>query len=243
MLSGTDESDVTNTHDTLQQAIQATQSGDKETAKRLLAFALRANPSNVQAWLRMSEAVDTDAQRRECLQRVLDIEPDNQVARAELARLATAPPPIAIERDRDRLLVGIAATPAHAPTQTQQHRVKRYIKLAGGLTLSLVLGLALLVFALTRVIPQAREGAVLSPERAVHTATLWCPSCERQGQPVILSTRIGASFYTSARASGLPHGARVSVLRYRWSTLEKQYYALVAAEGKRGWVPETQIRR
>jgi hypothetical protein len=228
---------VTNPHDTLLQAYDFLQSGDRATAKRLLAAALRADSQNVQAWLWMSEAVDTEEQKRDCLLRALAIEPHNQAAQAELTRLERQALRGRPDRPVPAAAQGEALTPDHYRT------VERNIRIAGGLLLTLLVGLAILGFALVRVVPQARDGWAPSSQYVLHTATLWCPSCERAGQPVVLSTRIGASFYQGAQASGLPHGTRVSVLRYRWSTLERRYYALVSAAGKRGWVPETQIRK
>lgn len=228
--SRTDERDVNNIHDAVQHALQ---SGDRESARRLLAALLRADPQNVQAWLLMSEAVDTDTQRRECLQRVLAIEPDNQAARAGLAQLERQ-----ASRGRSRQSEVLPVEPRRGARTPLPQR--HYLRLAGVLSLTLLLGLALLVLALIRV---GLQGGDRPSEDALLTATLWCPSCAREGQPVILSTRIGARFHPSAQANGLPHGTRVAVLRYRWSALERRYYALVAAEGKRGWVPETQIRK
>jgi hypothetical protein len=221
---------VNKIHDALQHALQ---SGDRGTARRLLAAALRADPQNVQAWLSMIEVVDTDEQRRECLQRVLAIEPDNQAARAGLVQLEKQ-----ASRGRSRQSEVLTVGPRRGAGMPLPQQ--RYLRLAGGLSLTLLLGLALLVLALIQIGPQHGNRP---SERALHTATLWCPSCAREGQPVIFSTRIGARFHPSAQAGGLPHGTRVAVLRYRWSALERRYYALVAAEGKRGWVPETQIRK
>jgi hypothetical protein len=53
----------------LQRAIDAIEAGDKAAGKRLLAQVLRADPHNAQAWLWMSELVETNAQRRDCLLR------------------------------------------------------------------------------------------------------------------------------------------------------------------------------
>jgi hypothetical protein len=242
----------------LEQAIEAIRSGDRLAGKRTLVEMLQVDPRNVQAWLWMSEVADTDEQRRECLLRVLAIEPDNRAAQDGLARLAgqairtahergphadaLADPsemgPGAIRAERDP---GIPAPLARLRAQRRQ--AERKIMLAGGLSLTLVLGLVLLLVLLIEIIPWAGDRSRGPPQRALHTATLWCPACERQDRPVTLSTRMGAVFYRGAWADGLPHGTRVSVLRYRWSSLEQQYYALVTAEGKRGWVPETQIRR
>jgi hypothetical protein len=64
----------------LQQAISAIQSGDKETGKKLLTEFLETDPKNEKAWLWMADVVDTDIQRRECLGRVLAINPRNENA-------------------------------------------------------------------------------------------------------------------------------------------------------------------
>jgi len=66
--------------DLLMRAIAAIKHGDKETGKRLLAQILQADPRNEIAWLCMTQAVDDAAQRRECLGRVLSINPNNQAA-------------------------------------------------------------------------------------------------------------------------------------------------------------------
>jgi hypothetical protein len=64
----------------LQQAINTIKSGDKETGKKLLAEFLETNPKDEKAWLWMADVVDTDLQRRECLGRVLAINPRNENA-------------------------------------------------------------------------------------------------------------------------------------------------------------------
>jgi hypothetical protein len=73
--------------DVLQKANRAIQTGDKAAARRLLAEILYKEPQNAQAWLLMSSAVENIAQRRECLQRVLEIDAQNQDARAGIAWL------------------------------------------------------------------------------------------------------------------------------------------------------------
>jgi hypothetical protein len=84
--------------DNLGRAIDAIRSGDTETGKRLLSEVIRNDPRNEAAWLWMSSVVDTDEQRRACLERVLVINPQNQTARRGLEALAQKqaeePPPI-----------------------------------------------------------------------------------------------------------------------------------------------------
>ena len=207
---------MTESQQTLQQAIQAIQYGDRASGKRLLAQTLQADPQNVQAWLWMSEVADTDAQRRECLERVVAIAPQNQAARARLAQLQAR------------------ATVLAAP---QRQQARRKIILAGGLSLSLVLGLALLLYTLLSVVPRAQRLAESQPQ----TATLWCPACAQEGEPVLLQTSLGAGLF--GRPIGeLAHGTTVTILDYQWSPLEQRYYTEVIAEGQRGWVPESMLR-
>jgi len=68
----------------LQQAITAIKRGDKETAKRLLAWVLHDEPHNETAWLWMSYAVDDIGRKRDCLERVLSINPNNEQAQRTL---------------------------------------------------------------------------------------------------------------------------------------------------------------
>jgi Tfp pilus assembly protein PilF len=211
---------VTESQQALEQAIEAIQYGDRAAGKRLLAQALQANPYNVQAWLWMSEIADTDAQRRECLERVTAVDPQNQAARARLAQLE-------------------ATDTTRAAPQHQRARLK--IVLAGGLSLCLLVGLALLLYTLISVVPRAQQRAERLAESHPQTATLWCPTCAQVGEPVLLQTSLGAGLF--GRPIGeLAHGTTVAILDYQWSPLERRYYAEIIADGQRGWVPETMLR-
>jgi hypothetical protein len=74
----------------LQAGIAAAREGRRAEARALLKEALQANPMSEQGWLWMSAVVDTDAERRVCLERVLSINPLNQTARFELKKLEPA---------------------------------------------------------------------------------------------------------------------------------------------------------
>ncbi|HMR65794.1 MAG TPA: hypothetical protein PKE64_17440, partial [Anaerolineae bacterium] len=69
---------------TLDEAIAAIKAGDKVTGRRILADILQADLENADAWLWLAAAVDTDAERRKYLQRVLEIEPEHPAARRGL---------------------------------------------------------------------------------------------------------------------------------------------------------------
>jgi hypothetical protein len=77
--------------DKLQQAISLVKSGDKQGGARLLAEVLHTEPRNETAWLWMSGVVSKPEQRRHCLEQVLQINPNNQMARKGLARLQQEP--------------------------------------------------------------------------------------------------------------------------------------------------------
>lgn len=73
---------------TLDEAIAAIKAGDKETGRELLANLLQVDYNNEKAWLWLSSVVESDERRRQCLKRVLEINPHNQAAQRGLARLA-----------------------------------------------------------------------------------------------------------------------------------------------------------
>lgn len=69
------------------QAKLAVQQGQRDEGRRLLSSVLRERPDFAPAWLWMSGVLDDLQQRRECLERVLALEPDNPAARQGLALL------------------------------------------------------------------------------------------------------------------------------------------------------------
>ncbi|HEY1011688.1 MAG TPA: hypothetical protein VGE07_03225 [Herpetosiphonaceae bacterium] len=72
------------TEDLFERAKRAIRSGDRDEGRRLLASVLREHPEYVPAWLWMSGLVEEGAQRRECLERVLALDPSNDAARQQL---------------------------------------------------------------------------------------------------------------------------------------------------------------
>ena len=69
------------------EAIAALKAGEKERARTLLMAVLDDDPQNEDAWLVLSAAIDDVERKRQCLETVLEINPDNQVARRGLERL------------------------------------------------------------------------------------------------------------------------------------------------------------
>jgi hypothetical protein len=77
------------TDDLLEQAITALKEGRKAAARRLLKLVLEQDQRNEMAWLWLSGVVDSDAERRICLENVLAINPNNGIAQRGLERLGT----------------------------------------------------------------------------------------------------------------------------------------------------------
>jgi hypothetical protein len=75
----------------LQEGIIAIKSGESEKARDLLLRVINADEHNEQAWLWLSGLVETDEERRICLENVLVINPNSVAATKGLAKLLNAP--------------------------------------------------------------------------------------------------------------------------------------------------------
>jgi len=81
----------------LEKGIAAAKAGNKKDALKYLREALLLDAQNANAWLWMSAMVEDPEKKRHCLKRVLEIEPENQVARKGLAILNQNFPPSGLE--------------------------------------------------------------------------------------------------------------------------------------------------
>jgi murein DD-endopeptidase MepM/ murein hydrolase activator NlpD len=104
----------------LEKAQLAILSGDEQLGRRLLVQLLEQDPRNETAWLWLSSVVTSASEHRACLQRVLRINPQNQVAADRLQRL-------------DRRAI------AQRRISQQRARVKRVQNMVIGVTLILAL--------------------------------------------------------------------------------------------------------
>ncbi len=79
--------------DTLfQEAVDALRGGDRPRAKELLTRLIKAEQNNVNYWVWMSAAVETNKERVYCLQTALRIDPENAAAKRGLILLGALPP-------------------------------------------------------------------------------------------------------------------------------------------------------
>lgn len=70
-----------------QDGIAALKAGDKERAQKLFVAALQEDGDDLQAWLWLSGAVESDSDRLECLEQVLRIDPTHALASKGAAKL------------------------------------------------------------------------------------------------------------------------------------------------------------
>lgn len=75
----------------LQQAIKLIKSGDKNRGGQLLSEILKKDPHNANAWLWLSGCVDTNEKKIYCLKKVLEIDPNYEVARTALSKIQKQP--------------------------------------------------------------------------------------------------------------------------------------------------------
>lgn len=76
----------------LKTGIEAAQSGNKIIARHILEQVVNKDPKNEMGWLWLASVVDTVDERRDCLQRVLSINPNNERARQALSRIPRSTP-------------------------------------------------------------------------------------------------------------------------------------------------------
>ncbi len=77
-------------HQFVQSAIEAAKQGDNDKAIAFLKQVLSANPNNIDAWLVLAAVVEDPQRKRQCLNRVLKLDPVNVVAREELLEMDRA---------------------------------------------------------------------------------------------------------------------------------------------------------
>jgi hypothetical protein len=71
-------------------ALASIKQGDKNKAIELLKQAIASNQNDVDAWLVLSALMDHPERKRQCLNRVLTLEPANRIAREEMLKLDRA---------------------------------------------------------------------------------------------------------------------------------------------------------
>mgnify|MGYP001131281106 CR=1 FL=1 len=164
----------------LKQGIAALNAGQKAEARNLLMQVVQQDEHNEMGWLWLSGAVDTDEERRVCLENVLAINPNNGVARRGLESLiakkgarslgAVSAPVTEAESPRRKLVTRPVAearegikpeprtTPRPRPEKKKVSPVWKWALLGGGGTALLLLVGCLLAYVLGAIpLPSSLE--------------------------------------------------------------------------------------
>ena len=94
---------MSNLEEKLEQGIASAQAGRKQKARTLLTEVVEADESRLEAWLWLSQVVDSLEEQALCLENVLTLEPENEFAQTALA---------GVQAEQARLF-----KPAYAPGQ------------------------------------------------------------------------------------------------------------------------------
>ena len=103
-------------NDRLRQAIQLIKEGDKSSGGKILGGLVKESPENETAWLWLSVCVKTRDQQIYCLRKVLSINPENNKAKAALAKLTSdAPQPAISKLEESPKAVTVSISPSNQP--------------------------------------------------------------------------------------------------------------------------------
>lgn len=83
---------MTTSSETIQRALELLKAGDKATAQSILIPILKVEPNNAEAWYLLAFTLPDQERRLECFNEVLRIDPNNQAAKKQIARLTTPQP-------------------------------------------------------------------------------------------------------------------------------------------------------
>src|SRR5919205_2148519 len=75
----------------LQLGIDAAREGNREEARNLFGLLTRQEPDNLQAWLWLAGVADGPEERRAALERVLELDPTNEMASKGLQAMGVRP--------------------------------------------------------------------------------------------------------------------------------------------------------
>ena len=121
-------------HQFVQSAIDAANQGDKNKAMSFLKEVLAANPKDADAWLVLAAILDDPERKRQCLNRVLSLDPTNKLAREDLREMDRSamggtlpftlePEPVPVSKPKSQPKTAPPNIPATQPTPTQANHV------------------------------------------------------------------------------------------------------------------------
>jgi hypothetical protein len=151
--------------------------GNKEKARQLLQQVLRSNPRFEPGWLRMADAVDSDGERRFCLEQALVINRRNALARRRLEALAAS-----VARPKQADLEGPTGTKTESiVSENWLFRLRATLQKHSIPIAIIYLGVLFIVGAIALIVPQVRLVlyGILLTILIAHTALTWGHSGSR----------------------------------------------------------------
>ena len=94
----------------LQLGIEAAREGNRDEARNLFSLLTRQEPDNTQAWLWLAGVADSQDERRAALERVIALDPSNEMASNGLAKMGVDPSSVAASS------APVAPVPVSVPT-------------------------------------------------------------------------------------------------------------------------------
>jgi hypothetical protein len=112
------------TNKLIQQAIDIGNTGNKQEARRILAQVVQQEPKNARAWYLLSQLVDKQDQVIYCLNKVLDIEPNNQKAAERLQRYKIETIP---QAQQEQETITVTSSPSQQAVVIQKRKTKWWV--------------------------------------------------------------------------------------------------------------------
>jgi hypothetical protein len=217
----------------LLQARNAIQRKDKKTAQRLLYQAVRRYPKSETAWLWLSALVDDPQQELDCLNKVLEINPNNETARRHWLKLQSSVPiPQSTQPEQPEQLEKLGRPP-------KKRRTKHIWTL-----IAVIVGLIVILCVATIVVPSVMDGIrqarmTPTPTRVPVNGMLMCEDCAEAGILISLWEQPGSGSFTRGKVVGsLAHRTAVTIHDQKFSPQESRFYYLVSGNGQKGWIQE-----
>ena len=110
----------------LYRGIALAKAGKKSEARNVLGQVVRKNPQSVRGWLWLAGVVETKDQQRYCLEKVLQLNPEDEICRQVLARIRSENVPETADEtvNKTKPVPAPTGTPVEKPEKQEPERVK-----------------------------------------------------------------------------------------------------------------------
>lgn len=248
----------------MQQAQTAIRSGDKNESRRLLLQAVRQYPKSEAAWLWLSALVDDPNKERDCLERVLSINPNNEIAQRHLLELTKVKEPLPQKSPMPSAScpncgqqIRESSTfcghcgynlktnePASTPAQPTSVAAQKPHRSKVPQLLAIIAIVLFISCCLLLTIPYIQSSisktrATPTPTKSAVPALTNCQDCAEEGILISLWEHPAGNSSGRGKTVGkLPHNSKISILDQRFVSGEERFYYLVKGDSVQGWLQE-----